>query len=101
MPASAKIEGTRIRLMNTSPVARPSPPAPLQVGLPSPCYWPEVRRGGERFVRELGDGLIARGHRPTLITSHPGLPSRRVEEGMPVLRLPRPPQRRLLRRRYE
>jgi glycosyltransferase involved in cell wall biosynthesis len=73
----------------------------LRVALLSPCYWPEVRRGGERFTRELADGLIAAGHRPRLITSHPGPPRRRVEDGLPVLRLPRPPQGRLLRRGFE
>jgi len=52
----------------------------------NPCYWPEVRRGAERFVRELANGLIERGHRPRLITSHPGRPSNRVEDGMAVLR---------------
>jgi glycosyltransferase involved in cell wall biosynthesis len=73
----------------------------VRVALLSPCFWPEVRRGTERFVRELADGLILRGHHPELITSHDHLPSRRIEDGLPVLRLPRPPQRRLLRRGYE
>jgi len=73
----------------------------LRVALLSPCYWPEVRRGTERFVRELADGLLSRDQRPQLITSAPGLPSRRIEAGLPVLRLPRPPQQRLLRRGYE
>jgi glycosyltransferase involved in cell wall biosynthesis len=77
------------------------PDAPLRVALLSPCYWPEVRRGGERFTRELADGLLARGHAPALITSHPGRLNRAVEDGLPVLRLPRPPQGRLLRRQYE
>jgi glycosyltransferase involved in cell wall biosynthesis len=72
----------------------------LRVALLSPCYWPEVRRGTERFARDLADGLIARGHQPHLITSHPGPPSRAIESGLPVLRLPRPPQGRLLRRHY-
>ncbi|HET9073956.1 MAG TPA: glycosyltransferase family 4 protein [Solirubrobacteraceae bacterium] len=71
------------------------------VALLSPCYWPEVRRGGERFVRELADGLIGAGVAPTLITSHPGRPSRRVEDGLRVLRLPRPPEGPLLRRGCE
>jgi glycosyltransferase involved in cell wall biosynthesis len=75
--------------------------ASLRVALLSPCFWPEVRRGGERLVRDLADGLIARGHRPRLITSHPGLPRRAVEEGLPTLRLPRPPHGPLLRRLYE
>lgn len=73
----------------------------LDVALLSPCFWPEVRRGSERFVRELADGLLAREHRPRLITSHPGRPGLTVEDGLPVLRLPRPPQGRLLRRGYE
>jgi len=60
-----------------------------------------VRRGTERFVRELADGLVGRGQRPTLITSHPGAPTRRTEAGMTVLRLPRPPQGRLRRRHFD
>jgi phosphatidylinositol alpha-mannosyltransferase len=73
----------------------------VRVALLSPCFWPEVRRGGERFVRELADGLIERGHEPRLITSHRGRPTRTVEDGLPVLRVPRPPTGRLARRRYE
>ena len=61
------------------------------MALLTPCFWPEVRRGGERYVRELADGLIARGHRPQLITSHPGRTRRSVEDGLPITRLWRPP----------
>lgn len=73
----------------------------LRVALLSPCFWPEVRRGTERFTRELADGLLARGHHPRVVTSHPGKPSCTTEDGLPILRLPRPPQGRLVRRRYE
>ncbi|HWF73992.1 MAG TPA: glycosyltransferase family 4 protein [Solirubrobacteraceae bacterium] len=73
----------------------------LKVALLSPCFWPEVRRGGERFTRELADGLLARGHHPELITSHPGAPRRTVEDGLPILRLPRPPSGARLRRMFE
>ena len=73
----------------------------MNVALLSPCYWPEVRRGGERFVHELGTGLVARGHRPRLVTSHPGPTSRAVEDGIPVTRWRRPPDRRLARRLFE
>jgi glycosyltransferase involved in cell wall biosynthesis len=73
----------------------------LRVALLSPCYWPEVRRGTERFVRDLATGLLRRGHRPTLITSHPGLPSRSLEDGLAVIRLSRPPERPLERARFE
>lgn len=73
----------------------------MRVALLSPCFWPEVRRGAERLVRELADELIDRGHEPRLITTHPGRPTRTVEDGLPILRLPRPPAGRLARRRFE
>ena len=71
----------------------------MRVALLAPAFFPEVRRGGERLVRELADDLIRRGHEPCLITAHRGLPSRTVEDGLPVLRLPRPPVEARLRRR--
>ncbi|MDQ6605105.1 MAG: glycosyltransferase [Actinomycetota bacterium] len=83
------------------PGAQPLNQSSLRVALLSPCFWPEVRRGTERFTRELADGLLAQGQRPRLITSHPGPPRRSSEDGLPILRLPRPPQQRLLRRGYE
>ncbi len=73
----------------------------MRVALLSPCFWPEVRRGGERLVRDLADGLLARGQHPTLITSHRGLPNRTVEAGLPIVRLPRPPHGPILKRMYE
>jgi len=75
----------------------------MHVALLNPVYWPEVRRGSERFVRELADGLIGRGHRVTLITSHPGRPSTSIEDGLEVVRVWRPDriERRLQRRLYE
>lgn len=81
----------------------PDAPAPgsLRIALLSPSFWPEVRRGSERFIRDLADGLLARGHRPRLITSHPGPPRRGVEDGLAILRLPRPPHGPPLRRMLE
>ena len=73
----------------------------LRVAMLAPSFWPEVRRGTERTVHELSTGLIRRGHRPLVITSHRGWPQRGVEEGVPVLRLPRPPDGRLRRRDFE
>lgn len=64
----------------------------MRVALLHPFSWPEVRRGAERFTRELAAGLIARGHEPRLITSHAARRARAVEDGLPVLRLRRPPQ---------
>lgn len=73
----------------------------LGVAMLTPAFWPEVRRGTERMVHELSRGLIDRGHRPRVITSHPGRPGAGAEEGVPVLRVPRPPQGRLQRRGFE
>jgi phosphatidylinositol alpha-mannosyltransferase len=67
----------------------------------SPCYWPEVRRGGERLVHELATGLVAQGHRARLITAHRGRSERTVEEGVEVIRHWRPPDGRLRRRGFE
>jgi glycosyltransferase involved in cell wall biosynthesis len=72
----------------------------LRVALLSPCFWPEVRRGAERIVHELGEGLAARGHRPRVITSHRGWPTRSTEDGIEIVRNWRPPDRRLVRRGY-
>ena len=77
------------------------PTGPIRVALLSPCYWPEVRRGTERFTRDLADGLIERGHRPRLITSHPKPGSTTVEDGLPVRRNRRPPERWLGRLGFE
>lgn len=63
----------------------------LRVALLSPSFWPEIRRGGERFVSELAHGLMERGHQPRLITSHPGRTTRTVENGLPIVRHRRPP----------
>jgi rhamnosyl/mannosyltransferase len=67
-------------------------PGSLDVALLTPCFWPEVRRGGERFVHELGSGLAARGHTARMITSHrERRVTKTVEDGIEILRLPRPP----------
>lgn len=73
----------------------------LRVAMLAPVFWPEVRRGGERMIHELSTGLSARGHAPTVIAGHRGRPARGVEEGVPVLRVPRGPERRLNRREFE
>jgi glycosyltransferase involved in cell wall biosynthesis len=69
----------------------------VRVALATPTYWPEVRRGAERFVRELADGLAALGHEPVIVTTTRGRPGRRVEEGVLVVRGWRPPDGRLRR----
>ncbi len=69
----------------------------MRVALLSPVFWPEVRRGSERFARDLADGLRARGHEPRILTSHRGRPRRDGD----VLRVPRLPDRRLVARGWE
>jgi phosphatidylinositol alpha-mannosyltransferase len=66
----------------------------MRIALLAPTYWPEVRRGSERVVHDLGVTLAERGHDVTLLTTHPGPPEDSREEGMRVRRarrLPRPP----------
>ncbi len=72
-----------------------------RVALLAPCYWPEVHRGAERIMRELADGLVEDGYEPTLVTSHRGMPSSTMEDGLKVIRLPRPPEGQLRRRMFE
>lgn len=74
---------------------------PLQVAYLTPCYWPEVRRGGERLVHDLATGMARRGHRTRILTAHPGRGTRAVEDGVEVVRRWRPPDGRLRRRGYE
>ena len=73
----------------------------LRVAMLTPVFWPEVRRGTERMVHELSLGLLERGHRPEVVTAHRGAPGRGEEGGVPVIRVPRPPQGRLQRRGFE
>ena len=72
----------------------------MRAALLNPCFSPEVKRGSERLIRELANGLVESGHEPTLITSHPGAPSVADEQGLRVVRHWRPPERRLARRLY-
>ena len=52
-----------------------------RVALLTPTYWPEVRRGTERFAHELGVGLTQRGDDVTIVTSHKGRPATATEDG--------------------
>ena len=62
----------------------------MRIAFLHPTYWPEVRRGSERLIHDLGAELARRGHEITLLTSHRGVPSRRVEDGIEVRRAWRP-----------
>jgi phosphatidylinositol alpha-mannosyltransferase len=58
----------------------------------SPTYWPEVMRGTERFIHDLGSQLAGRGHEVTVLTSHRGRRSVVAEDRMRVVRRWRPPE---------
>src|SRR5215210_348132 len=62
----------------------------MRIALIHPVYWPEVHRGSERIVNDIGRRMAARGHEVTLITSHRGRSSASHEDGMRVLRGRRP-----------
>ena len=73
----------------------------VRVAMLTPTYWPEVRRGTERMVHELSAGLARAGHSPRIITSRPGGFTRGTDDGLPVVRVPRLPDRRLRQRFLE
>jgi phosphatidylinositol alpha-mannosyltransferase len=60
---------------------------PLRVALVHPFAWPEVRRGGERYVHDLGWYLSEAGHEVHLITGTYGSPSVTFEAGVTTHRL--------------
>lgn len=61
---------------------------PLRVALTHAFSWPEVRRGGERFLHELAGALARRGHDVTIIAGARRA-SLATEDGVRVIRLPR------------
>lgn len=69
----------------------------MRIALLQPSYWPEVRRGTERVVHDLGTRLAQRGHDVTLITSHAGPGTLAIEDGIKVVRTRRPPRPAALR----
>jgi phosphatidyl-myo-inositol alpha-mannosyltransferase len=60
----------------------------MRIALTHAFCWPEVRRGGERFVPSLGAALVRRGHDVTFFSAsrHPG---RRRERGVRIVRFGR------------
>ena len=64
-------------------------------------FWPEIRRGSERVVHDLAVDLARRGHRPRVITSHPGSSQTRVEDGVEIVRNWRPPEGLLRLRHFQ
>ena len=66
----------------------------MRIALLHPTYWPEVHRGSERLIHDLGATIADRGHDVTVLTTHPGPSSTATEDGVRVVRdrrLPQPP----------
>lgn len=60
----------------------------LSLVLSATSAWPEVRRGGERYLHELAAALARRGHRVRILTTAPRAGHGEVL-GVPVTALPR------------
>jgi glycosyltransferase involved in cell wall biosynthesis len=73
----------------------------VNVAILNPVFWPEVRRGSERFAHELASGLVHRGHGARIVAGHAGRTACSVEDGVEVTLVPRLPEARLDRRLYE
>jgi glycosyltransferase involved in cell wall biosynthesis len=72
-----------------------------RVALLNFAFWPEVQRGSERIVHDLAADLAVRGHRPRLITSHPGPSTTSTQDGFEIVRNRRPPDAPLRLRRFQ
>jgi glycosyltransferase involved in cell wall biosynthesis len=73
----------------------------VNVAILNPVFWPEVRRGSERFAHELGTALARRGHDVRIVAGHRGRTSRARDGGLEIVRVARLPEGRLDRRLYE
>src|SRR5690606_29737265 len=51
----------------------------MRIAITNPYCWPQVRRGSERFMNELGDYLAEHGHEVTMVSTHTGEAEERVE----------------------
>jgi len=72
-------------------------PLSLDIALTHVYAWPEVRRGGERYLHELASALADAGHQVRVLTTAPTKKRGQVL-GVEVTYLPR---RHLLRRRFK
>ena len=70
----------------------------MKVAILNPVFWPEVRRGSERFAHELAGALD---HDVRIIAGHRGRTERTTMDGVAVTLVPRLPEGRLERRLYE
>jgi len=59
----------------------------MRIALTHVHCWPDVRRGGERWLHEVARALARAGHRVTILSTA-RRPRRSVEDGVHVVRLP-------------
>ena len=64
----------------------------MRIAQLNPTYWPEVMRGTERLVHDLGSRLAADGHEVSVLTTHRGPRVVAVEDGLRIVRRRRPPE---------
>ena len=78
-PRRLAIDATEMAVLARGQPAPPRAAAVTRVAFVTPTYWPEVRRGTERFAHVLGVGLTQRGDDVTIVTSHRGRPATATE----------------------
>lgn len=71
-----------------------------RIAILHPFHLSEVRRGTDRVLAELTAGLVAEGHDVSLITTHDGRSSSRIEDGLEVIRNRRLPAPVVAARRH-
>lgn len=63
----------------------------MRIGYTHAHCWPDVQRGGERFLHELAGAMARRGHDVSILSSSITAPGRTVDEdGVRIVRLRRP-----------
>jgi phosphatidyl-myo-inositol alpha-mannosyltransferase len=60
----------------------------LRIAMTHAFCWPEVRRGGERYLHELAGALARRGHSVTIVAGA-RTPSVSRDDGVRIIRIPR------------
>lgn len=61
----------------------------MRIAYTHPHCWPDVRRGGERYLHELAAAATRHGHDVTILSQSSTVPGVRREEGVEVVRLRR------------
>jgi D-inositol-3-phosphate glycosyltransferase len=60
----------------------------MKIAYTAPHCWPDVRRGGERYLHELAASMARRGHDVTIWSTSTTAVGTAIEEGVRIVRLP-------------